>query len=763
MNGKLLSILVIIVALAMVLSMASFISPGVNHSSSSNTAKQTTTAANLAGSVSVQSPHNQKGAQVLGALHSKGIPNKYIYLPNFNPQRTYTGADTNGPSYLTAPAPMGIGTYGFSNTSGKIVRNNLSTSSFAASVTVNNFSTFYALDDGPNSVTMQLNAVLNNVTLFGNSNYAFWTQNVLFYSARTHSITFLDNVWNFSSPAFYLSPNVFSSACGTLVAPYYYYTVGPTFNVTYPFTVQLYLNSTVINGDNTVFFNYSLSDASGSHSGSYDRVQFNSSYGMGASYAAPQSNYLVDSYNVTPTGFIPWDAEVMIGGPGGGSTAIINQINATMTLKYLNSGSYANVPNAYDVGSETGETSTGAAVTWSANGVAHLSAGPSFIYGMWNVSQTSSFDHFSGQVNPPNSFMFVSQGSTFNAPAATWTPLSTTGSYSFGLPSGTYNASILMADRTPGGGLLASGTAQNFNLPMNTSMGVYTPLYAFGNSQLQYISQSGNGAPGNPYILYNNSPPSGYMNPLFGVFNDYIFPQFSGVLLHSTTAHVVMKGMPGFAVQYVFPSEELGLQYFGVTYTSNNLGYVLYNAPNVVIEHNYITGWFANTLTEFPVANMLLWATQNDRVSGNHFNVMDSGLLIYNQQYSSGLNHIENNYFIQDYSLNKDNYAGIAVSTTFGTSPYGPVAMSIYSSNNTISQNIVAVYDTAVSPFYSIYSGIDLHSFYQNNWNGNAWWNAKLGQHNIPYNNNGQIYLGGDFEPMKLIGFNSLVTNFKHV
>ena len=44
-----------------------------------------------------------------------------------------------------------------------------------------------------------------------------------------------------------------------------------------------------------------------------------------------------------------------------------------------------------------------------------------------------------------------------------------------------------------------------------------------------------------------------------------------------------------------------------------------------------LPGWFANTLTEFPVANVLLWATQNDLVSGNYFNVMDSGLLIYNQ------------------------------------------------------------------------------------------------------------------------------------
>ncbi len=761
MSKRLLSIIVIIVALAMVLSSASFIFPGVSHATKSNTAT-TATAAGVTASTITPTTLSQKGTSVLNSLHSKGIPNKDIYLPNFNPQKSFAGNATNGPSYLTAPAPMGIGTYGFSNVSGNIVRNNISTSSFAASVTMQNFSTFYAYDDGPNSVTMQLNAVLNNVTLFGNSNYAFWTQNVLFYSARTHQLTFLDNVWNFSSPAFYMSSNVFSSADGNLVAPYYYYTVGPTFTVTYPFTVQLYLNSTVLNGDNTVFFNYSLADASGSMSGSYDTVQFNSSYGMGSGYSAPQSNFLVDSYNTTPTGFIPWDAEIMIGGPGGGSTALINQINATMTLKYLNSGSYANVPNAYDVGSETGETSTGAAVTWTANDVAHLSAGPSFVYGMWNVSQTSTFDHFSGQVNPPNSFMFVSQGSTFDAPNATWTPLSTTGTYSFSLPSGTYNTSILLADHTPAGGLLTSGTPQSFNLPFNYNMGVYTPLYAFGNSQLQYISLYGSGTPQSPYVLYNNPSPSGYLNPLFGVFNDYIFPQFSGVLLHSTTDNVLIQNMPSFAVQYIYPAELLGLEYFGISYASNDLGYVFYNAPNVMLTNNYISGWFANTLTEFPVANVLLWATHGDTVFNNYFNVMDSGLFVYNTQTATGGNNILNNYFIQDSSLNEYNYAGIAVSTTFGTSPYGPVAISMYSSGNTITGNTVAVYDTVVSPFYSIYTGNYLTVYYHNNWNGNAWWNASFGHHNLPYNNNGQIYVGGDFTPMKLSGLQRLVTNFQH-
>ena len=191
MNRKLLSVFVILVALAMIISTATVIFPGENHASSSSTAASTarTSLGNLA-PASSQTHLSQKSVSILNTLHSKGIPNKYIYLPNFNAKNVIQGNQVNSTGYLQAPAPMGIGTYGFSNTTGVIQRNTINTSSIAASVTMNNLSTFYALDDGPNSVTMQLNAIMNNVTLFGNSSYTFWTQNVIFYSART--VYFLD-------------------------------------------------------------------------------------------------------------------------------------------------------------------------------------------------------------------------------------------------------------------------------------------------------------------------------------------------------------------------------------------------------------------------------------------------------------------------------------------------------------------------------------------------------------------------------------------
>jgi Thermopsin. len=164
------------------------------------------------------------------------------------------------PGYAVAPAPMGLGFYGIVNQSGMLVGSNYTSPSYEATVSLSNLSDFNLVDDGPYSVTFQLNAVLHNVTLFGISSYNFWTQNVVFYSARTHELTFLDNIWNFSSPAFYMSPNVFyeHGPNGNLEAPTFYYAIGPTFTVQYPFSLSLYLNSTLLNGRSAIFFNYSL-------------------------------------------------------------------------------------------------------------------------------------------------------------------------------------------------------------------------------------------------------------------------------------------------------------------------------------------------------------------------------------------------------------------------------------------------------------------------------------------------------------------------
>ena len=692
---------------------------------------------------------------IMSELSARGIPAKYASLPNLNvPAKFHDGVVS--PSYTSSPAPMGIGYYGTENISGHMVSMNTTTSSVMASINVYNFSDFYLLNDGPQSVTFQLNSVLNNVTLFGNSSYTFWTQNVVFYSARVHQLTFLDNIWNFSSPAIYMSPNALYSYNGNLVSPVFYFDVGPTINVTYPFHLSLYLNSSVVDNRTAMFFNYSITTGGKSMSGSYDQVMFNSTYGMPASYSAPSPKYLASGTRITPTGYIAYDFEIMVGGPGGGSTSSLFSLNATMNLMYKSGAGYVNVPSAYDVASQTGETSEGVSVSWEGS-TAHLSAGPSLVYGMWNISSVSSMTTFTGNIAPSNAFAFVSPA-PFNVSMAAWMPLSSSGSYDFSLPSASYAVEVLMSDYSPVS--MSLGASMHISLTRNNSMGIYTPLFAMNNNQIMNISLKGTGTSSNPYIIDNvqNSP----INPIFGEFNDYGFPVFYGLLLMNTNAHVVIKHMPSLLINYT-DSAFSGLLAFYQVPTYNYLNYEFYNTSNVSMWQNYhISGWFTYGQSGFPVANIVVWNSTSFLVGSNAMSVMDSGLLVYGSPNMT----IWGNYILES--------SEVFVNDTFyaSTNIWGaPLGIAEYSSGDVIYNNFFAVQFNAYSPNSSIYSGQP--AVYVNAWNitkqsssnvhmfngfalsgsiigtsyqgGNFWWNFNGV---VPYNNYGLIYYGGDYEPL---------------
>ncbi len=701
----------------------------------------------------VNTGNSSKLLNMENQIKSKGIPLKYASFPTYHTDVKKVN-NVIAPSYNSAPAPMGIGFYGTKNTSGHLTGYNVTTKSVMASIHINNMSDFYLLNDGPNSVTFQLNSVLTNVTLFGNSSYNFWTQNVAFYSARTQQLTFLDNIWNFSSPSVAISNNVFHSYDGHLDAPVFYYDVGPTINVTHPFTLNLYLNSTVINRDSAVYFNYSITSNNKVISGSYDRVLFNSTYYQPASFVSKSPEYLASGTQITPTGYIPYDFEIMVGGPGGGSTTSMYNINATMNLMYRKSGKYHNVPSAYDVASETGETSQGVSVAWH-HSTAYLTPGPSFIYGMWNISGNNVMHDYKGKISPSNAFMFVSEGNNFNTNSAAWSPLSLNGTYNFTLPYNQYSAEALMSYHNneffkPG---------NNAYLKYNMHRGIYTPLYAFDNSQLKNISMYGNGTVNNPYVLFNSQKRS--INTLFEEFNDFAFPVFSGVLIMNTNASTVMYKMPSMFINYNNPAYTAFLSFYGLP-SYNFLNYEIYNASNITVwKSNNISGYFPYTLSGFPVANILIWNSTKILVDSNVFNVMDSGILAYNSPNIT----VWGNYLIN---------APQTYNSTFynATDIWGaPLGIAEYSSGDTIYNNYFNVEITAYSPNYSIYSGTS--AVYMNHWNiskqpayivhyfngftlsgsiihtryqgGNFWYNFNG---TIPYNDYGLIAYGGDYAPL---------------
>ncbi len=699
----------------------------------------------------VASEKNPTGNQNLYKLesiaHENGVPLKYISPPAAMPDVKYINGVIE-PSYTNAPAPMGIGFYGTENINGILKGFNLTTPSVMASINISKMSEFYLLNDGPESETFQLNAVLNNVTLFGKSDYSFWTQNVAFYSARTHQIQFLVNIWNFSSPAITFTANsIYYHSSGFVCAPTFYYAIGPTINVTLPFTLKLYLNSTIINNDSAVFFNYSIKTSSMHVSGTYDEVLFNSTI------AIKRPEYLASGTQLTPTGYIPYDFEIIVGGPGGGSTTSIYNINATMNLKYLDGNVYKNVPSAYDVGSETGETSEGIAVSWTGS-TEHLTTGPSFVYGMWNISSSNRMAEFSGRISPSNAFAFVSPGMYFNESLAAWMPLSKNGSYNYYLPAGTYSGIAMLSYYTPA--YFKPGSSLTLN--RNSFYGIYTPLYAFNNNQVKNISYSGNGTYNNPYIITGNElfP----ISSLFEEFNDYGFPVFSGVLLMDVNVSIVFYNMPSMYILYDNPEYNNIIQFYDLP-GYNYMNYEFYNDSNITLWSSPISGYFPETLSGFPVANVLIWNSTKMLIDSNIFNVMDSGLLTFD---SPNVTIWGNYYFndLYDYNNTFENATNI-----WGA----PLGVAIFSSNETIYNNYFDVVLTAYSPDVSIYTGN--HAVYKDRWNitkqpayiahyfngfklsgsiigtgyqgGNYWYNFNG---TIPYNDYGLIYYGGDYVPL---------------
>ncbi len=653
--------------------------------------------------VNVRGGWSAMGDLISHALDNSSVPEEVRFLPNFDIVPVEE-SNVIKPSYTSAPAPMGVASYGIMNDSGILTPYTYTTSSFMGSLNLDSAEEFYMDSDAPHSFSVQLNAVLTNVTLFGTTGYQYWTQNVITYSTMTHQLTFVDNIWNFSSPDAVITGNEFHSYNGTVVPGVFYYKIGPSINITFPFTVDLYLNSTNINGYNTVFFNYSLSgySPSGKHEfkqGSYDMVQFNSTGGF--SIKVPEARYTVSGDTLTGTGFIPMDAEFAITGPGGGSTADFYDISGTENLYFMNKTGYYPVGSAYDAGSESGETSSGITEYFTGH-TAHLSTGPSFVEPLWGVSDNHGYATIKGKVTPSNAFIMIDNAGRMSNRSAQWALQNASGNFSFSLEPGTYSIEFLLSYYKPvvmnsidisSNGMNNTGTV---TLVRSNSTGLYTPLYFSSNQQLEELSISGNGTISNPYLipgpLYyaeQDENVQAIMNQAFSRTNDYLYPVFSGIQDWNTTAYVIYDGFrtpsgsPVFMVN--LPSSLLpGLtQDFEVS-SVNFLQMVFYNSSHIIVSNSTVSGWFStivfNNATAYNVpyvASLMFWNVTESLIEHDNVESQGSGILIYNKGTANSSNYVWNNTF--------SDFAEIYPGSYYG---YDPIGLTVESSNNTVYNNI---------------------------------------------------------------------------
>ena len=272
------------------------------------------------------------------------------------------GAKSNGgtgqqPSFIcsTAPCPMGITDYGVTSSGSSYSYKALDSGSYWDSGSTFGIGTANGggcLDPDAASLvcfTIQQNQVTQGLYSKGVPG-EYWAQNVpeVAYDnscsspcvSGTYSVTWLDNVWNFSysggacpsdtnkgpgciNPST-IKGNQAKDCSSTGGTPKFYYCVGPTtYDITPPFTINAWTNVGTF-GTCTKTKSYTCINFYGEvnegnsvvFSGYYDGVKF-----LAGPAGTGSPSFLVEN-TLSPIG-LPYDFEWVFGGPGGGSNNAI--------------------------------------------------------------------------------------------------------------------------------------------------------------------------------------------------------------------------------------------------------------------------------------------------------------------------------------------------------------------------------------------------------------------------------------------------------
>jgi thermopsin len=594
-------------------------------------------------------------AHALAATAAAGLNSRVISVPR--PSATPAQvAQSHAAGYVTplysgAPAPLGVGYFGLSEgKGGSVVPTILNTTGVRGQVQMlgTGIQPMDLFASSPDSYGIQLNSVMTNVTLFGTPGYSFWTQNVVLYYAHTHFMILVTNIWNFSggsiSPnALYESHTVGSDDIGDYGSLGFYYSeyVVPV-PVAAPFLLSLYMNSTIVGGRDAVTFTTAISTAGHPHplfTAPYDSVVFNSTATGGHPLTVP-SNYTANGYTYNPLGLTN-DFELILGGPNGGSQADIATADATMGLAYWDAttGSYADTPAAFNYGGETGETVTGAAIAWTSGpggpggltNYATVSGGPGILRGLWGAGGPVGGAAVTLNVHPTNAFEVYTPVNTSAGLRNFLSSESVAEPGAFGntvwLTPGTYRLSIGLSDYTPYQAtvVLTGATTISVTLTKNMAEGIYTPLWAFSNSQLSAISSRGSGTTSNPYVLFNNQRAP--LSPVFGLYNDYVFPVYPGVFLYGTTASAEMihgASITSATSTFQYPG--------GLLPTTNALQEWFWGVSNLALVQSSITGWFGSSAyypVDWDTFNVIFYASSGNLIAGNDFATQGQALLMF--------------------------------------------------------------------------------------------------------------------------------------
>lgn len=248
--------------------------------------------------------------------------------------------------YKNEPAPMGIADFGIGPGG---VPYSYNTTSFRGTISLNNLSTYnQSLGGSSSQMGFQL-----NVNLFfrdGSNVYAYWVQDVADFNTTDNSFYMVDNIWNMSSRSANMHNSTVSGS-GTIgnasSTKFYYYLYKHLLSLSYPAKLTLQINTTAsLTGSPEVEFMFN----DGNGITTYDKATF-----IFANNITSGPFFLVDGKQYEPDKYSFYDAELIMGGPGGGTKTTDVYSNLSLQLQYWNGMNYQYISNAYNFGSDTAE------------------------------------------------------------------------------------------------------------------------------------------------------------------------------------------------------------------------------------------------------------------------------------------------------------------------------------------------------------------------------------------------------------------------
>lgn len=275
------------------------------------------------------------------------------YTPHAT-SRVYPSATAVDPfAYFSKePAPMGIADFGVGANG---VPYRYTTPEFEGTLDlVSDHAYTYYSSSGytyqSNDVTFQLNVVL--LLHDRTQSMQFWVQDVLFLNSTAHAALFGNNIWNFSTGSGGLVQSNSVVGNGSYYGGVYEDLAqngyaGSNVTLRYPVNVTTRVIASTIAGVPHVGLAYD----DGSGFVTYDNVTFPWASGWTV------DGFVVDGTSYNPIGLYD-DAEWDYDGPGNGLSSENIASNLTLGLDFWNGHNLQAVPNAYDFGSDTAETTS---------------------------------------------------------------------------------------------------------------------------------------------------------------------------------------------------------------------------------------------------------------------------------------------------------------------------------------------------------------------------------------------------------------------